>query len=144
MNVIRIPLCEDLVFERQLKAFILHQIDSLYREYKEWPDRIILSGKLGRHLFNIFNKNKWSFDKINVLHENGSNVMIIEFTRNINVKKDSNFIHHTEDSIDGKTVDGWKGEGFSNAMNRYSPNMNFNIEKTESPKIIIKLKELSL
>lgn len=139
-----VPLHEDLIFERQLKSFVLHQVDSLYREYKEWPDKITLTGKLGKHLFGIFNRNKWNFDKIKVLYENGSNAMTIEFTNDINVKKDSNLIHHVEDSIDGKIVDGWKGDNFSNAMNKYSPNMNFNIEKTERPKIIIKLKELSL
>ena len=130
MDFIRIPLHEDLFFEKELQRFILHHIDSLYKEYSEWPDRIVFKGKLGKKLFEIFNKNNWNFNPIKVISEVGSNLMIIEFTRTINVKKNSNI------------VKGWKEESFGLAMGGYSSNMNFNIEKTEKPKIVIKLKEL--
>jgi hypothetical protein len=142
MNFIRIPLHEDLFFERELQKFILHHIDSLYREYSEWPDRIVFKGKLGKKLFEIYNKNNWNFNPIKAIYERGSNLMIIEFTRTINVKKDSNILKSEDGSVDGKIVEGWKGESFGLAMGGYSSNMNFNMEKTEKPMIIIKLKEL--
>ena len=142
MDFIRIPLHEDLFFEKELQRFILHHIDSLYKEYSEWPDRIVFKGKLGKKLFEIFNKNNWNFNPIKVISEVGSNLMIIEFTRTINVKKNSNILKADDERIDGKIVEGWKEESFGLAMGGYSSNMNFNIEKTEKPKIVIKLKEL--
>jgi len=144
MSVLKVPLHKDLYFESELKRFILHHIDLIYREYKHWPDKITLTGKLGIVIFNIINENNWKFHPVKIKNEKSlSSRMIFEFEKGISVKKNSNMPNIDQDtSLDGKIIEGWSGNKMSDAMSRISPDSSFNIETTEYPKITIKLKEI--
>lgn len=139
--ILLVPGSEDTQFPNEFKKVLLHHINILYREYSAIPDRIIFKGKLGKHLHNILLNNKWNLGITNILHVNGNNSIEIGFSKNITVSNKSNLSNH-KSNIDGTIVNGWSGEAYSRAMSQISPDMNFNIEKTQTPKITILLKPL--
>ena len=140
MDKIKIPLYEDLFFVDQFKKYLLHQINSMYLEYKEVPDEVSLKGKLGRHLYNIITSNNWNFNKTKIIHERGPNVMEIRFTRNITISKESNQNVVKNESLDGKIVDGIVDSSMVSNFGKSS--MGFNIEKTVTPSKTILIEEL--
>ena len=143
MQVIYIPTVEDPIFTLEFKKFLLHKLNSLYLEYNNIPDEAVFRGRLGLHLFKIIEDNSWNFNNTKISHENGSNELEIRFNKDITINRTSNLNNPNTQSLDGKVVNGWSGDDFSNAMSNVSPDMNFNIEKTERPSIIIKLKNLT-
>lgn len=141
MQVIRVPLKKDLVFEIEFKKYLLHQINQLYLEYKEIPDLVSFRGNLGKHLHNIVVSNSWNFSTTKMLYEKGPNEIKIMFTKNIIVKKGSNIIPIQSESLDGKIVDAWlDSKAVSSLIG--SSSLNFNVEKTETPSVTILIKEL--
>ena len=137
-----VPLYKDDVFPGEFKKYILHQISSMYTDYNKVPDKAIFKGKLGKILYDMILDNKWNLGTIKLSHLSGPDVIEISFDNNITVSNNANLNKHIS-NIDGKVVDGWSGDEYSNAMSQISPDMNFNIEKTVTPKITILLKPLS-
>jgi len=140
MSVIRVPLYEDPLFASEFKKYLLHQINSMYLEYKEIPDEVSFKGRLGKHLHTIVIDNNWNFNKTKIIHERGPNEMEIRFTRNITISKESN-IPIQDSTLDGKVVDGWLNKSSQNAIIGSFSN-SFNIEKTVTPFIKIPIIEL--
>jgi hypothetical protein len=142
MQVVKVPLVEDIFFNIQFKKFILSKINSLYVEYNEIPNELIFKGALGRRLFNLINDNSWKFGKTKIFHEKGPNEIEIKYTRNITVKKNSDLASHVKSSLDGKIVDGWMNSKSQSSIVNSNIDTNFNIEKTVTPNLIIKLEKL--
>jgi len=139
---ILVPLYKDEAFPSEFKKYLLYQISSLYSQYGKVPELAMFKGKLGKILYDIVLNNKWNLGETKISHDNGPDLIEISFTKNITVSNNANLNKHII-SIDGKVVDGWSGDAYSNAMSQISPDMNFNIERTETPKITILLKGLS-
>jgi len=142
MQIIKIPLRKDLFFESEFKRFLLHQINSMYLEYKEIPDEVSLRGRLGRRLYDIITSNDWNFGKTKIIHERGSNVIEIRFTRNITIKKDSGILQN--ETLDGKIVNGWLDSKSMNSIIGSSSHSGLSIEKTVTPSVTILIEELKI
>ncbi len=140
MQILNVPLKKDPFFENELKRFLLHQISSMYSLYKEIPDEVSLRGRLGRRLYNIITSNDWNFGKTKIIHEKGSDVIVIRFTRNITVKKESGVSQ--SETLDGKIVNGWMDSNAMNSLAKSSSQSGFSIEKTVTPSITILIREL--
>ncbi len=139
MKTILVPRKEDSLFKSEFKKYLLHQVNNLYVEYKEIPDEIVFKGKLGAILYNLLKLDDWKLGKTKMIHEKGSNEIIIHFTRNITIKKDS-LIPTRSESLDGKIVNGIIDSKSASSINKASN--SFSIEKTVSPSIRILLKEM--
>ncbi len=112
----------------------------MYSLYKEIPDEVSLRGRLGRRLYNIITSNDWNFGKTKIIHEKGSDVIVIRFTRNITVKKESGVSQ--SETLDGKIVNGWMDSNAMNSLAKSSSQSGFSIEKTVTPSITILIREL--
>jgi len=142
MQILKVPLEKDLLFEIELKKYLLYRIDLLYREYGKIPDEVSCKGHLGRHVFNIILDNNWKFGPINIVNEKGSNSIEIRFNKNITVSNQSNIIPGHDSQIDGKIIEGYLDAKSQNAVSQSYANKGFTIEKTVMPKVIIKLEKL--
>ena len=141
MSILNVPLIKDNFFENELKRLILHNIDSMYMEYDKFPDTLILTGRLGKILFEMISTNKWNFGPVKVkLEKSISNRMIICYEKPITVK-DKTSLNIPKETLDNKIIEGWSGNEIVNKAMSFSN--SFNLEKLENPKITIKLRAIS-
>ena len=143
MQVLKVPLVKDLLFEKELKKYLLYRMDLLFKEYNNnIPDTISCKGHLGKHVFNIITNNNWKFGSTKIVHEKGPNAIEIRFDNGISIEKNSKLSMGTGSTIDGRVIEGFIDSKSQTSIIRSSIDNNFTIEKTVNPKVIIKLEKL--
>lgn len=135
---IRVPLIKkdhyDMNFFTDLSNYML----LLVNEHGRWPNVLTFTGRLGRELMDIIEKNKWDFSKFEMKYENSPlDKIIVSYSSPINQVEQRNDI--INDGLDGKTMDGIPGHDTIKKIQQYSTNVNFSIERKIEPKLEIKL-----
>ena len=141
---IKVPKYPDAIFKNEIVKLVNGLIQILVDDYQERPDSLVFSGKLGRFLLNMYHDDAWDIGEIEVTWKDGYDQLIIEYTRNITIKKGEGDIPFAPNQgLDGKIIEGIPGSGtMSKIIGSRMSGLNYSVEKTENPKMVIKLEEL--
>ena len=141
---IKVPKYPDAIFKHEIVKLVNGLIQILVDDYEERPDRLVFSGKLGRFLLNMYYEDIWDIGEIEVTWRDGYDQLIIEYTKNITIKKGEGDIPFAPDqSLDGKIIEGIPGSmTMSKIVGSRMGGINYSMEKTENPKMTIELDEL--
>lgn len=141
---IKVPKYPDIIFKREIVKLVNGLIQRLVDDYEKRPDELIFSGKLGRFLLNMYYEEIWDIGEIEIRWREGRDQLTIEYTENVTIKKDDGGIPFAPgEDLDGKIIDGIPGSRtMGKIVGARSSGINYEMEKTERPKLVIELEEL--
>jgi hypothetical protein len=134
-----VPKIKDNEFSLQLFKFILDSIDELYLESGKLPDRVTLSGPLGKELHLFICEKGWDLKKFGICLSNALNDSIIfDYSKPIDQVEDRGGAIMDE-GLNCKKVNGIPGpETIKKIISTYAQPA-FKIERKIRPKIEVRL-----
>lgn len=130
-----VPLIKNDTFSIELFNLILNNINELFDESGKIPDKVILSGPLGKEVHSFVIDKNWNIDKFNIIHQDGPNKIIFEYSKPIDKVIDSGY--QIDSKLGEKIINGIPDQKTISKIisTYYQP--SFKIEKTIRPKLEI-------
>ena len=138
----KVPKEKDSTFTLNLFSVIEENLVSLKIESRKWPDRVVLSGPLGKEIHEFIKSKDWKLEQFNFENSNSPvNKIVFEFSKPIDQIEDRGATIF-EDRLSEKKISGIPGrETVSKILSTYAQPA-FKIEKKIRPKrelILIRL-----
>jgi hypothetical protein len=130
-----VPLIKNDTFSIELFNLILNNINELFDESGKIPDKVILSGPLGKEVHSFILEKNWNIDRFNISYQDGPNKIIFEYSKPIDQVIDSGYTVGSK--LGEKTVNGIPDEKTMSKIISTYCQPSFKIEKTIRPKLEI-------
>lgn len=145
MSTFKVPVEKTTEYPSELFNFLSSTMHEFAVQYRQWPDKISFTGRLGEELFNIIDEMEWDFSKFNMTSNRTSpvNNIIIEYTKPVKVSgeisQDGKPTYSRGESMDSITAGGIISGSDASKVIENSISKSFKIEKEVRPTIRVRL-----